>query len=53
MILRFEEEEKVLKEKMILLPENKKFAEKKWRERRIWLRGRNPDDYLQKAGPSG
>ena len=29
MILRFEEEEKVLKEKMILLKENKKFAVKK------------------------
>ena len=48
MILRFEEEEKVLKEKMILLKGNKKFAEKMEWGRRIWLRGRNPDDYFQR-----
>ena len=32
------------------MEENKKFAEKKEkRKRRIWVKGRNPDDHLQKA----
>ena len=33
------------------MEENKKFAEnKKEKWRKIWLKGRNPDDYLQRAG---